>query len=244
MTAKIATPLLTLALLAAASTPSLAAEQHRQPATIQVSATGEASIIPDMAIIQLSVLREGETARDALDANTVAMAKVMDALLSAGIEERDLQTSNFSIQPRYVYPKRRNNEEEKPPRIVGYTVSNDLTVRIRDLKAVGTILDQSVTLGVNRGGNIRFTSSAPDAAISEARKSAMMKAMEKAKVLVETAGAKLGAIRSISEQNRGVPQPRVMARMADAAMEAKAVPIAAGENTYSVTVNVSWEIEQ
>lgn len=223
--------------------PSVYAEEPK-PGVIAVSATGSAMVAPDMAILDLSVQKEGKTAREALDANNAAMSEVLAALKSNGIAERDLQTSNFNIQPRYFYPKSSNNQPPKQPQIVGYIVSNSLTVRIRDLSGVGKILDTSVSLGVNNGGNIRFSTENPEPTIEAARKSAMAKAIAKAKTLTEAAGVGLGRIVEISEQNRGRPVVRSMARMESAMASDRAVPIASGENSYSVTVNVRWEITQ
>ncbi|MDA4633629.1 SIMPL domain-containing protein, partial [Escherichia coli] len=107
------------------------------------------------------VLQEKPTAREALTANNETMAKVLDAMKKAGIAERDLQTSGFNIDPRYVYPDNKQGQPPQAPKIVGYAVSNSLSVRVRDLKKVGEILDQSVTLGVNQGGNLTFTNDKP-----------------------------------------------------------------------------------
>ena len=218
--------------------------EEPKPGVISVSATGTASVAPDMAIINLAVVREAKTAREALSENNKAMAAVLAAMKAEGIEDRDLQTSNFNIQPRYFYPQRQSNGEQKPPRITGYIVSNALTVRIRDLSRVGAVLDQSVSLGVNSGGNINFTSENPDETLQSARKNAMQKAIAKATTLVEAAGVSLGRITSISEQGgHRPPVPRKLARASIAADEA-AVPVASGENSYTVTVNVTWELDQ
>ncbi|WP_075998098.1 SIMPL domain-containing protein [Salaquimonas pukyongi] len=213
----------------------------------QISIVGEASVdvAPDLAILDLGVLREGKTAREALSANNLAMSEVLDAMKQAGIEARDLQTSNFAIHPKYVHHRPKDGEEQKPPRIVGYRVTNTLTVRIRDLEKTGEILDRAVTLGVNTGGSIRFANDDPKSEIAKARAAAMKDAIARAKTLLEAAGAKLGPILSISE-NYNTPRPVPMARgkmMAEAAM-ADSVPIEGGENTYSVTVSVSWKIVQ
>ena len=161
----------------------------------------------------------------------------------AGIEERDLQTSNFNIQPRYHHPKS-SSGRRKPPQLVGYLVTNSLTVRVRDLKNLGAILDKSVTLGVNSGGGITFSSDKPEPIIEQARKNAVAKAIAKAKTLTDAAGVNLGRILEISETNRQPPRPRAMARMESAMAADAAVPIAAGENSYSITVNVKWELRQ
>lgn len=234
----------TAALAAVASIPNSANAEEQKPGVIEVSATGTATIAPDMAVLYLSVQREGTTAREALDANNAAMKDVLDAMKTAGIADRDLQTSNFNIQPRYFYPQPSKTGEQEPPRIIGYLVQNDLTVRVRKLSDLGAILDRSVTLGVNSGGNISFTSDNPDNAIEAARKDAVARAIAKARVLTEAAGVKLGRILEISEQNGMPPQPKMMARMAAAEAVSMDVPMASGENAYTITVSVRWELMQ
>lgn len=225
------------------STVSTADENNLVP-RILVTGEGSIDLAPDMAVLSLTVTRQAETARAALDANSSAMQEVLAAMKAAGIETRDLQTSDFSIQPNYVYPPQQPSGQREPPQIVGYTVRNSLTVRIRDISTVGSILDKSVSLGVNEGGNITFTNEDPSTAITQARIKAMKDALLKAKTLAEAAGVKTGRLLEISEQSFN-PQPMQMAR-AEMAMSrsADAVPVAAGENTYSVTVNVSFAIDQ
>lgn len=231
--------------IALPSTTAIAHEQKAERSIISVYGTAKANVAPDLAILNLGVLRQAKTARQALDANNKAMKEVLASMKEAGLAERDLQTSNFSIQPRYTYHRPKKGEIQKPPRIVGYNVSNNLTVRIRDLSKVGEVLDRSVTLGVNNGGNIHFTNDNPKAAISTARAKAMKDAIEKAGVLTQAANVELGTIISIDEHSSR-PQPIRMQRtkMMAEAMVADSAPIAAGENTYSVTVNVKWEIKQ
>lgn len=239
---KLLSPLLIAAVLMLPAGHAVA--EDAKPATISVSATGKANVTPDLAILYLNVLREADTAREALNANNQAMADVLKAMKDSGIKERDLQTSNFSIQPKYFYPKISSSGERRVPKIEGYTVSNALTVRIRDLTKVGEILDRSVTLGVNSGGGITFTTNDPTDALAKARAAAMKNAIAKAKTLAESAGVSLGKILEISEQNRGRPQPRQLARVAAAESVAAAVPVASGENGYEVVVNARWEIAQ
>ncbi|WP_405044733.1 SIMPL domain-containing protein [Phyllobacterium sp. 1468] len=211
---------------------------------IVVTGEGQAASAPDMAIVSMVVLQEKPTAREALTANNEAMAKVLDAMKKAGIAERDLQTSGFNIEPRYVYPDNKDNTQPpEAPKIVGYAVSNSLTVRVRDLKKVGDILDQSVTLGVNQGGNLTFTNDKPEAIVEEARKNAVANALAKAKTLTEAAGVGLGKVIEISEQSYSPrPMPMGQAKMM-AAAPADSVPIATGENTYNVNVSVTFELK-
>ena len=163
-----------------------------QTATINVSGSGTVSIAPDIAIINLGVLRQAKTAREALDANNAAMADVIAAMKAQGIAEKDLQTANFNIQPRYQRFKRTTTGPQKPPQIVGYQVSNQLSVRIRDLKKVGAVLDQSISLGVNSGGGIQFANDDPQEALAEARKKAVKSAMAKAAALTSAAASVSG----------------------------------------------------
>jgi len=227
----------------AASTGFARAQDIRpRDPVINVAGEGDASVAPDMAVLTLAVVRNGKTAADALSANSAAMNEVLPALKSGGIAERDIQTSNFSIYPQYRHNEPKNGVME-PPQIVGYEVSNTLTLRVRDLKKLGAIIDQSVKLGVNQGGQIIFTNDDPSKTMAEARKAAVADALARAKTLTEAAGVKLGRILEISENaSRSMP-PQPMMRMS-MAKDMEATPVASGENTYNVTVNVTFALEQ
>ncbi len=236
----------TIVLAGAFSLPAFAQENQMttQPARIAVTGEGMMTASPDMAILNLSVLRQAKTAREAMTANNEAMTKVLDAMKKAGIEDRDLQTGGINIQPIYVYPDDKNNLKE--PIITGYSISTSLTVRVRDLANVGKILDESVTLGVNQGGDLNLVNDNPSAVINEARKRAVADAIAKAKTLADAAGVGLGRVVEISELSRP-PMPMPIARGQFRTMLAAApdnsVPIAAGENSYNVSVNVVFEIK-
>ncbi len=213
---------------------------------VVVTGEGRADVAPDMAVLVLSVMREAPTARAALTANSAAMSKVLAAMGGLGIAKRDLQTANFDIQPRYTYPSRQVAGSDEAPKLVGYTVRNALTIRVRDIAKVGEVVDTSVTLGVNEGGSISFSNDDPSAAITQARVKAVADAMAKARTLAEAAGVRTGNVLEISEQSY-TPRPLAMAKMEMVAMDAmagSAPPIAAGENTYSVTVNLTLALEQ
>lgn len=211
---------------------------------IMVTGQGTVSIAPDMAVLTLTVSREAATAREALDANSLAMKDVLDAMKDEGIKDKDLQTTGFSIQPRYVYPSADSGGERKPPAIVGYTVRNSLNVRVRDITRVGKILDASVTLGVNEGGDLMFTNADPSAAIKQARIEAVKDAVDKAETLATAAGVDTGDILEISEQSFN-PRPVPMARSEmSLAASADSVPVAGGVNSYKVNVNITFAIKQ
>ncbi len=234
--AAFAAPMLAASLLAAG--PAVASDKDGR---IIVTGEGEAAVSPDMAILNIAVVREAETAREALDANNEAMTAVIDAMKEDGVEARDLQTGGLSINPRYVYPN--DKDDEKAPRIIGYEVGNTLTVRIRDLDKVGAILDRSVSLGVNQGGGLNFTNDDPSETVTEARKRAVANAMDKAKTLAEAAGLKLGDIVEISEQMQQRPPMPYAGKAVRMQASAESVPVEAGENTYQVQVNVTFELD-
>jgi len=221
-------------LLAGLSMPALAG-------TISVQGQGEVTATPDTAMINSGVTTQAATAREALDANSAAMDELIAALKDAGIEERDIQTSNFSVNPNYVYSDARDeNGYSLPPRIDGYQVSNTVTVRVRDLETLGAILDKSVTVGANTINGISFSVADPSEVLDKARRAAVKDARAKAELYAEAAGVDLGELESISE-SQGVsgPQPYPMYARAEAAA---AVPVSAGELSFSVSVNVAWEM--
>lgn len=230
-------------LTAIASAALLATALPAYAGEVTIEGRGEVRAAPDMATINSGVTTQGATAREALDANTAAMAELIDTLKEAGIEARDIQTSGFSVNPNYVYSDDRDeNGYSLPPRINGYQVSNSVTVVIRDLEDLGNILDQSVTVGANTVNGVSFSVADPSDLLDEARKAAFADARRKAELYVGVAGATLGDLESISERaDYGAPQPYPMYAMAERA--ASAVPVEAGELTFSVTVTVAWDLD-
>lgn len=248
--ALLASAFIAVSFAGALAQPAFAQEKNvseKQQSFIVITGEGEVQAAPDMAILDLNVLREAKTAREALSDNNKAMTKVLSAMKEAGIEDRDLQTSGVNIQPTYTYPNDKNGL--KAPKIIGYNVTNGLTVRVRDLDKVGDLLDKSIDLGVNQSGGLRFVNDDPSKVLMDARKKAMENAMEKAKVLTETAGAKLGPVLEITEYSnnpRPMPMPMGRTKMIALAPEAASdsVPLSAGENSYNVNVTVKFEITQ
>ncbi len=212
--------------------------------TITIDGRGEVRAAPDMATINSGVTTQGSTAREALDANTAAMEELIATLKEAGIGSRDIQTSGFSVNPNYVYSDARDeNGYTLPPRIEGYQVSNSVTVVVRDLADLGSILDQSVTVGANTVNGVTFSVADPADLLNDARKAAFADAREKAELYAEAAGETLGELESISErQDSNPPQPYPMYARAEVAASAP-VPVEAGELTFAITVTVAWEMD-
>jgi uncharacterized protein YggE len=222
--------------------PALLAQDERREPVIQIAGEGQASVAPDTALVSLAVVRNAATADAALAANNAAMRDVLAFLRENGVADRDTQTSGFSIHPQYRQQEPKDGSVP-PPEVVGYEVSNMLTVKVRELAKLGSLLDGSVKLGVNQGGQISFTKDKPEAVMADARKAAVADAMAKARTLAEAAGVKLGRILEISEGAPVVAPPPMM-RMAMAKEMSDSVPIATGENTYSVTVNMTFALAQ
>lgn len=227
--------------ISAFSMPSVAEE--RTP-TIHISAQGAATAAPDMAVVTSGVIAEGETAREALSANNEAMNALIKVLKSAGIEDKHIQTSNFSVQPNYVHSdKRDSNGYSLPPKIDGYRVSNMVTVKVLDLDNLGVVLDQSVTVGANTINGISFGVQDASSLLDQARKNAMAEAIKNANIYAEAANISLGSILSITESTNYQPQPYAGRAKMDMVM-AEAAPVMGGEVDYSITVDVQWELTQ
>ena len=205
----------------------------------QITVTGQGVVdaAPDMAIVSLGVTTQGATVAEAMDANTAAIAAVLAEMKTMGVEDRDLQTSNLSLSPDFTMP-----EDGSAAVIRGYTASNQLTVRVRDLSKLGTLLDRAVTGGANTLNGLTFTLADAKPALDEARKSAVKDARDLADLLVTAAGAKLGRIMSISEGG-GYAAPAPMFRMEQAAM-ADAIPVQGGEVSTTASVTITFEIEE
>jgi uncharacterized protein len=211
---------------------------------ISISGTGEVAAAPDMAFVTSGVTSQGATAAEALAANTAAMNELIATLKAAGIEARDIQTSGFSVNPNYVYSDARDaNGYQLPPKISGYQVYNTVNVRVRDLATLGAVLDKAVTVGANTINGVTFSVADPAPLYDEARKLAFADARKKAQLYADVADEKLGDIESISEsQGYNQPQPQMMRAVADSAAAAP-VPIESGELTFSIDVQVAWELE-
>jgi uncharacterized protein YggE len=230
--------------LASLSMPAAAQQVQVQPPTISLSGHGEVTGAPDTAFVTSGVTTQGATAREALDANTAAMTQLIAVLKTAGIADHDIQTSGFSVSPNYVYPSEPDRSGyQQPPRIVGYSVLNTVTVRVRKIETLGAVLDQAVTVGANTINGVSFSVEDPSALYDAARKAAFADAKDKATLYSNAAGISLGRITSISEnQGYGQPQPYMM-KAANADMAAAApVPVQAGELTFAIDVSVSWTL--
>lgn len=226
--------MLSAALLVPLSAPVWA---DAAPQSALVTVTGEATVeaTPDMATISLGVTTDGATAAEAMAANSKALQAVIDRLKAAGVEDRDLQTSNLSLNPNWT-----GFDAGGTPKIAGYMATNMLSVRVRAIDTLGTVLDASIADGANTLNGITFDLSTPRPSQDAARKAAVEDARARASLLVEAAGGKLGRIVTITE-NSGFSNPMPMFR---AEASAAPVPVASGQIGLSSSVTVSFEIAQ
>lgn len=188
------------------------------PTVLTVSGEGTVATVPDIAVIGVSISREAPTARAAMDAMSAASQAVVARLREAGVEDRDLQTGQLSLGPRW------DHSRDGPSEIVGYVASTTLTVRARDLDGLGATLDAAVGDGANGISGPDFRMADPGPAEDEARRAAMRDALSKAALYAGEAGLEVARIRSVTEGARhGPPMPGPMmmeARMAsDVAIE-------------------------
>ncbi len=205
--------------------------------SLVVTGTGLVSSAPDTGHVSAGAVSEAATAADAVRQNNTTMQRVFDALQEAEIAKQDVRTEHFSVQPVYAdatgMPRTR-------PRITGYRVANQVTVRVRDLERIGAVLDALVGAGANEIGGIEFTIGDPAPLLDEARKRALADARRKAELYAASAGVRLGSLLELVEGGGSGPGPMPrMARMA----AAEAVPIASGELDLSVTVQVRYAIQ-
>jgi uncharacterized protein YggE len=231
--------LLTLLALSACSPPG-GGERTVRAMTVN----GEAFVMakPDMAIVTVGVATQGTTAAQALAANNERMSALFKAISGLGIEDKDVQTSNFSVTPRYAPPDPEHPDAVTPGTIVGYDASNQVTVKVRDLRKLGDALDAFVaTAGANNLQSVSFDFNDPTPIMDEARRKAVADARRKAALYAEGAGVKLGPIQSISEGGGYYPQP--VYAMARAAEMKASVPVSPGESRISANVSLTYELQ-
>ncbi len=225
---------------AGSAAPALAHEDHEQPRTISITAEGVVETAPDIVEITAGVVSEAKSAKEALQANTESMTKVVAAMKEEGIAARDLQTTDFSVQP--VYETHHEPENGRTTRtLTGYEVVNQVHLTVHEIGKLGAILDKLVSLGANKIDDISFGLDDPAEQKDEARKKAMKAAIAKAELYAEAAGAKLGKVMSISE-NDYTPMPKRSAMRMEV-MDAAPVPIEGGTTATSIQLNVTWELE-
>lgn len=224
--------------LIAAACIAIVSPAFAEPIPPSISVSGQATIsaAPDVAEIEAGVTTEAKTARAASEANAKAMNAVFAALKAAGIAQKDVQTSQISLQPQMTS----RNNSSTPPQIAGYRATNRVGVTLRDIAKIGDALDALVASGANDIGGIGFSVSQSSKLLDDARARALEDAHRKAAIYAQSAGVTLGGPLNISED--GAPPPMAFRTM-KASMADAPTPIAAGEQTLRVSVHVTYEIK-
>jgi uncharacterized protein len=201
---------------------------------LDVVAEGRTTRVPDVATIRAGVVTQGAAAAAALQDNADRMSRVIAALKSAGIAERDVATARVALTPQYRYA------DNQPPVITGYQASNSVSVRFHDIGKSGAILDTLVKQGANQIDGPDLSLADADTALDEARVDAVKRARARAALYANAAGLSVVRIVSISEggDNAGPrpPVPVVYAMRAKAA----STTIAPGETDVTATINVRF----
>ena len=232
-----------LALGAAAITTTAEAQQATITQTIggtrlDVSATGEVTRVPDVAIITAGVVSRAATATEAIQDAATRMERVRAALKKANVADRDIQTTNVSLSPEYRYP------ENQSPQLTGYSASNQVTIRFRDIKASGGILDALVSQGANQISGPNLVVDKPEAALDEARALAIANGRKRADLYARSLGLRVARVVALSESGgyyappAPPPPPPMMARA-----EMAQTAIDPGEQKLQVTVQMTFELQ-
>jgi uncharacterized protein YggE len=234
-------PLLAAAALAVPAAAQAQTAVQLQPISgtrLDISATGEVTRVPDVAIISTGVVSRAPSATAAIQQNAARMERVRSALRRAGIADKDIQTSSINLNPEYHY------DQNRPPRLTGYTASNQLSVRFRDIAETGKILDALVAEGANQISGPSLTIDKPEEALDEARMRAIANGRARADLYARALGMRVVRLLSVSESGGyPVPPPMPMYARAEAASMDAQTKIDPGEQKVQVGVSMSFELQ-
>lgn len=206
------------------------------PRQISVSGTGRVDLAPDMATVMIGVTHQDKEAGVAMQQTSDAVAAMLERLAGLGIEARDVQTAALTLNPVW----RDNPAQQGQPMPWGFEASNVVNLRLRDIAALGTVLDALVSDGANRLDGVSFGLQDPEVSMDEARRRAVADAQRKATLYAEAAGVTLGQVISLTETGMATPRPQLMEM---AAMRADSVPVAAGEVGITASVQMVFALE-
>jgi len=228
-----------LALIISACGPTTVNQQAAPPLrTVSVAGSGTANLVPDIAYIYVGVHTEKPSAAEAMDENNAQTQKMIQALKDFGIAANDIRTTNFSIWPQEKYDPMTGT----PTGQKTYVVDNTVYVTVRDLDKLGELLDTVIAAGANTVNSIQFDVADKEEALKDARAEAVKDAAAQAKELADAADVKLGDIQSISFSD-STPYPIYNGKGGGGAAMEAAVPIQPGQLTFTVYVNVTYDIK-
>ncbi len=236
--------LLAVLMLGAATLPAAAAAQQASitqtiaGTRLDINATGEVTRVPDVAIISAGVVSRAPTAVAALQDTANRMERVLAALKRAGVADRDIQTSSVNLNAEYRYP------ENQSPQLVGYTASNTVTIRFRDIKSSGKIVDALVSEGSNQISGPNLIVDKPEAALDEARAKAIAIGRARADLYARSLGMRVVRVVAVNESGGyyAPPPPPPPAPMMERAQFAS-TKIEPGEQKLQVNLAMTFELQ-
>ena len=222
---------------AMAQTAPTSTDSAFRATTLNLSAYGETRQAPDMATITLGVTTEAPSASEAMKLNAERMTGVIASLKKAGIDPRDIQTSGLNLNPQYVYV------ENQPPKLTGYQAANTVTIVVRDLKTLGSVVDASVNSGATNVGGISFGIEDSQASEDKARVEAVKALQAKANLYAQSLGYKVARLVTFSESGGYAPQPPVVyASFSRAEKMDAGTPVEAGQLKVRIDVSATFEL--
>jgi hypothetical protein len=235
-----------IAVFAAAVSASAFAQSMppREPApidTVSVTGTGRVMLTPDRFSFNVSVQTISPTVEEAVNENNTKVAAVIAALKNGGAKAEEIQTSNFSIYPQQDYSQQ---QQGKLPRLIGYQVSNSITVTKKQIADAGKLLQAAIAAGVNQSSGLSFSVSDPTRGRDEGLRAAFADARAKASLLAQSAGRTLGAAMAITEGGASAPQPPrpMMGRVMAAQAVAEPIAVESGSEELVFTVSVVFSM--
>ena len=205
------------------------------PPSITASAVGDTRIVPDRAMVSVAVESQGETAAKAGADNAARQTRVIDAVKAAGVAAAQIRTSGYNVFPEYA------QSSGKGPRISGYRAHNTVQVEVRDIDAVGKIIDAALGAGATNIGGVSLFAASTDAARKDALQRAVAKARVEAETVATAAGGSLGPLLELAIEPVGTPQPLARQAMVASMSSAAPTPIETGEIVVQAMVRVRWQ---
>ncbi|HEY2931695.1 MAG TPA: SIMPL domain-containing protein [Acidobacteriota bacterium] len=220
--------------------PCLAQEGPVRPPLLYVTGEAQLKAPPDRAVVNLGVETRGKTVAEAREQNAQSMSAVINAVKKLGVPAADITTTRFKVSPQYDYQEKRT-----PPRIVGYSVSNQVSVKLDQIEKISEVVDAGLAAGANNVAGLDFMLKDPRTLRTTAYRDAVSDARSKATALASAAGVQLGRIYLLRESGGSVIPIRQGVMMEAMAMKASTpTPIESGEITIHVTVEIQFEIKQ
>lgn len=203
---------------------------------LDIVASGEVTAAPDIATIGAGVVTQAPTAAVAMTENARRTAATVAAIRKAGVADRDIQTTAINLSPQYRYA------DNQPPVITGYQASSRVSVRFRDVKAAGPILDSLVAAGANQIDGPTLSIDKPEPLLDQARQKAVAEARKRAALYAQAAGLQVKRIVAISESSFEMPRPPMPMMMMARGKEAADSSIEAGEQKLAISLSVTFEL--